>query len=316
MPGMVMTNMHPKVAVLYARSEDTPWQENIDDLTIDTVLLSLPGEGGHAVFRFTGIDDALLRTLAEFDLVFNLCYGFGQLDQVDVAEWLFHGERPHTGSNPASMRLAQDKQKLPMLASSVGVLTPPLLEPSEPLIDDLIYVRKPRYGSCHRGVIVATGARLSESLLHSDAEHILQPYIEGREFSVAVIPGVGGKGRECLPPVELKPDDGNPVFVPGRGPGRTIREFQPALSTRQRERLMHDALALHFRMGLGAMSRTDFRMDAQGVVYALDVNALPNLHPTKSLMPAICLHAGIDIPELLDRIVSFCLRPASKSLAK
>lgn len=312
---MAMSILHAKVAVLFARSEDTPWQENIDDLTIDTVLESLPGEGGHAVFRFTGIDDALLRALEEFDLVFNLCYGFGQLDQVDVAEWLSRGGCKHTGSNPASMRLAQDKQKLPMLASSVGVLTPRLLEPAEPLAEESIYVRKPRYGSCHRGVIVATGERLAESKLTSDADHILQPYIEGREFSVSVIPGVGGKGRECLPPVELKPDDGNPVFVPGRGPGRTIRDFQPALSTRQRERLMHDALALHFGMGLGAMSRTDFRMDAQGVVYALDVNALPNMHPTKSLMPAICRHAGIDMPELLDRVVSFCLRQVSKSLS-
>lgn len=154
---------------------------------------------------------------------------------------------------------------------------------------------------------------LEQSHLYADTEHILQPYVAGREFSVAVIPGNAGRGRICLPPVELKPDDDNPVFVPGRGPYRTIRDFQPALEDAQIEKLMRDALALHHGMGLGALSRTDFRLDPQGLFHALDVNALPNLHPTKSLMPAICSHAGIEFPDLVSRVVEYTLRSKERS---
>jgi D-alanine-D-alanine ligase len=310
-----MERKHARIAILYARSEDTPWQENVDDLTVDTILRHLPGDADHGVFRFTGFDTSLLKALSGYDLVFNLCYGYGEIDQVQVAEWLTKNGLPHTGSLPGPMRLAQDKATLPFLCRAVGVETPPLLEDVDDLADDELYVRKPRYGSCHRGVIVGTGAMLRQSRLSADAEHLLQPYLPGREFSVAVIPGPGGTGRVCLPPVELKPDDGSPVFVPGRGPYQTLRDFDPGLTGRLRERLMRDALALHHAMGLAAMSRTDFRLDTQGTVQALDVNALPNLHPFRSLMPSICSHAGIGIPELLDRVVASSIHASDRRLA-
>ena len=56
-------------------------------------------------------------------------------------------------------------------------------------------------------------------------------------------------------------------------------------------------------MKLSGMSRTDFRVDVDGIAYVLDVNALPNLDPVRSLMPAICQHAGIPIEELIDRTI-------------
>jgi len=310
-----MDHKHARIAILYAHSEDTPWQENVDDLTVETVLRNLPGNVDHGVFRFTGFDAALLQALGSFDLVFNLCYGYGETDQADVADWLTSNGLPHTGSLTGPMRLAQDKAMLPFLCHAAGVETPALIESVDDLSDDKLYVRKPRYGSCHRGVIVGTGAMMRQSRLSADADHLLQPYLPGREFSVAVIPGAGGTGRVCLAPVELKPDDGSPVFVPGRGPYQTLRDFDPDLTAGQRERLMRDALALHHAMGLAAMSRTDFRLDPHGTVHALDVNALPNMHPSKSLMPAICSHAGIGITELLDRVVAYSLRALNRSLA-
>jgi D-alanine-D-alanine ligase-like ATP-grasp enzyme len=52
-------------------------------------------------------------------------------------------------------------------------------------------------------------------------------------------------------------------------------------------------------------------VDAQSELYALDVNAMPNLDPELSLMPAICKHAGISIEMLINRIVRNTLANSS-----
>jgi len=52
---------------------------------------------------------------------------------------------------------------------------------------------------------------------------------------------------------------------------------------------------------LGAYSRTDFRRDAGGGFWCLEANSLPGMTAT-SLLPQAARAAGIEFPELLDRI--------------
>jgi D-alanine-D-alanine ligase-like ATP-grasp enzyme len=44
-----------------------------------------------------------------------------------------------------------------------------------------------------------------------------------------------------------------------------------------------------------------------GVSYVLDVNTMPNMHPEKSLLPAILEHDGISLKELLRRKIQLNL---------
>jgi D-alanine-D-alanine ligase len=59
---------------------------------------------------------------------------------------------------------------------------------------------------------------------------------------------------------------------------------------------------------LGAYSRVDFRRDAAGRFWCLEVNSLPGLTST-SLLPQAAKAAGIDFPQLLDRICQGAIKP-------
>lgn len=67
--------------------------------------------------------------------------------------------------------------------------------------------------------------------------------------------------------------------------------------------LMESAEKLHKKIGLTGMSRTDFRVDKNGHIYALDVNDMPNMDPERSLLPAICQYNGVAIMDLIKRIM-------------
>ncbi len=292
-----------RIALLYTPSELTPWKENVNERTLQFIAKHAPANTRPSIVEFCGFDANQLDHLRQFDLVFNLCYGFGDAGQVDVSDWLTENHITHTASSPKAMRLAQDKSLLPDLCQELGLLTPPLINSPEAVKCDQLYLRKPRFGSCHRLIDIGTGVFFTTHFSFQEVDFLIQPYIRGREFSVAVIPDRSFSNFESLPPVEIYPEEEREIFTAGSAFGKTRRSFQPDIAESLYHGLSSAALALHHRMQLSAMSRTDFRVDDRGFIYVLDVNALPNLDPELSLMPAICENAGIPISELISRTI-------------
>lgn len=292
-----------QVAFLYTESELTPWKENVNGETLLFLCDNAPHGVIPSVIAFEGFSEALLQTLKSYDLVFNLCYGFMDAGQVEVADWLSINGILHTASTPDAMRLAQDKAMLPEICSRLGLHTPAIFPAVETLSDEELYLRKPRFGSCHRDIDIETGAWFKASYSGTAPDFLLQPYIRGREFSVAVVPQCTGIVFESLPPVEIYPETGADIYTAGKAFGKTNRQFHPDIPKELAIGLKRAAWALHHQMGLSGMSRTDFRVDAEGTIFVLDVNALPNLDPVRSLLPAICQHAGIPTEELIDRTI-------------
>lgn len=297
-----------RVALLYTESHLTPWKENVNKETLLHLASNAPQDVLPAIIHFEGFEQNLASQLRSFDVVFNLCYGYQDAGQVEVAEWLSRHGITHTASAPAAMRKAQDKALLPVFCRELGLHTPDILESPEALDDKTLYLRKPRFGSCHRGIDIETGAWFKARYTLREPDFLVQPYIQGREFSVGVISNQDGADFECLPPVEIFPEDGSVVYTAGKAFGKTHRCFSPKLSSHVEAELYRAALSLHKHLGLSGMSRTDFRCDAEGRVYVLDVNALPNLDPVRSLMPAICEHAGISVTELMRRTLAQTLQ--------
>ena len=66
------------------------------------------------------------------------------------------------------------------------------------------------------------------------------------------------------------------------------------------------SLRAHRALKLEGFSRVDFRMDAEGNVWCLEVNTLPGMTRT-SLLPQSAKAAGIGFPELCDRICRLAL---------
>ncbi len=300
-----------RIALLYTTSELTPWKENVNINTLLFLQKNLPAEIRSEILIFEGFTEKMLEKLFKFDLIFNLCYGFGQADQTDVALWLEKNGIKHSASNAKAMLLAQNKALLPYICEQSGLFTPDIITEMNYLESERMYIAKPRTGACHRDILIGKGSWFQDKGYLIQNDFILQPYIFGREFSVAVIPSIKLLTYEVLPPVEIVQEDCSEIYIAGQQYGKTKRVFNPELTEMQYNSLAHAAITLHNAIGLNGMSRTDFRLDDSGKIYALDVNAMPNMDPKLSLMPAICNYHGIEMQDLLKRVVNTTFQLAS-----
>lgn len=303
-----------RLAFLYTPSELTPWKENVNLFTLKTLVKNTPQFYETEIICFSGFNEEMREKLSQFDIVFNLCYGYEDAGQVEVAQWLEDHAILHTASSSKSMLLAQDKSLLPKICKLVKGNTPPIHFSVENLEDEMIYISKPRKGSCHRDITIANGDWLKTNLDVKSKDLIIQPYVVGREFSVAVIPSIEGDYHYALPPIEIIPSDNSEIFIAGQSYGKTERKLNPEITFDESENLMSMAEDLHKIIGLRSMSRTDFRIDNDGIIYTLDVNAMPNLDPDRSLMPALCLHHDIDMENLVSRLLKNTLQSSKKNI--
>ncbi len=292
-----------KIIILYSDSEFTPWKENINIQTVISLAQALSLCHQVTVTHFNCMEDCFAMFLKKFDLVYNVCYGFEHYSQTDITQWLDENSIQHTSSSYKSQCIAQDKSQLPLLCAETGLHTPPLLETGEVFSYTGTMILKPRFGSLHRGIRVFDEKTIPvpEVLNH---DNIVQPYIFGREFTVAVLPTEDGTGSVCLPPVEVVPFEQKEQFIAGNASGRTFINYEPNLEDEVREKIMAHVLRIHRRMGLSGMSRTDIRVQ-DTKVFILDVNAMPNIEPKQSFLPNIAYYNGITYAELVNRMVNY-----------
>src|SRR5438552_17916867 len=69
-------------------------------------------------------------------------------------------------------------------------------------------------------------------------------------------------------------------------------------------------LAAHRALKRGGYSRVDFRLSAEGDIFCLEANTLPGMTRT-SLLPQAARAAGIEFPELCERICRLAGNPGS-----
>ncbi len=98
-----------KLAYLYTTSELTPWKENVNLETLAFLISQTPVEIYTEIVHFEGFNSDMIDKLSGFDLVFNLCYGYQDAGQVEVAGWLQHYGIKHTASSFDALTMAQDK---------------------------------------------------------------------------------------------------------------------------------------------------------------------------------------------------------------
>ena len=297
-----MEKKNTRVLILYTESDFTPWKENISTDTLAAVMNAASLNYKTAITHFTGFEDSFASFLRRFDLVINLCYGFDSYSQTDIVCWLDANAIPHTSSTCSAQLTAQDKAMLPAICNELGFKTPALLKVNDILGSDKTMLLKPRFGSLHRGVKIFRSDEITIDEILND-EIIIQPYIYGREFTVAIIPGTNGSGDVCLPPVEIIPVNGEKEFIAGNAAGRTTVNYEPEIGSYLENKIKRQILALHKRIGLRGMSRTDIRVNGDGI-YILDVNSMPNIEPSKSFLPLIARHNHISFHELINRVVS------------
>ncbi len=202
----------------------------------------------------------------------------------------------YTGSNHIASAAAMDKELSKRLFRSVGVPTPDwLMAPatSEAVSAALGWpavVKPNKQGSTVGLSVVREAAKFKGALkraLRYDDEVMVERFIPGREFTVGLLEGVALPVGEIIAPGEV---------------------FDPAHMPAAESALIQDyARRAHGVLKLGAYSRIDCRRNQAGEFWCLEANSLPGMTAT-SLLPQAAKAAGIEFPELIDRICRGALK--------
>src|SRR5256712_6526622 len=262
-----------------------------------------------------------------------LSEGLAELDAVRNAEVLFlavHGGAleggtlqavldvvavPYTGSGPLASALAMDKDLSKRLFRAAGVpvpawfMTPPPVAPDDvtTALGWPVIVKPSRMGSSVGMTLVknAKGLDAAVDLARGyDREVMVEQFIAGRVVTVGILGDVPLPVGEIIPQHELF--DYECKYTPGM----SEEGFPAKLDPKPARQLQELALTAHRALKLGGYSRVDFRLSAEGDIFCLEANTLPGMTRT-SLLPQAARAAGIEFPELCERICRLAGNPGS-----
>lgn len=245
-----------------------------------------------------------LEQLRQADRVFIALHG-GWGEDGHVQALLELAGIPFTGAGHDVCAVAWHKGRCQAVLESAGIPVPPRVlynpaEQREPPIEvkQLLASGPVVVKPVADGSSVAVRKVDSLDALPAEGELLVEPFLGGREFTVAVI------GTTALPVVEIELT--TPVFdYEAKYQPGAVREVSPAdIPESFAERLQELAIGAHQALGFGTTySRVDFRCDTAGTPYCLEVNALPGLTPG-SLVPVAARGAGITYGELVERLLT------------
>lgn len=325
-----------KIAIIYNRDSQavinlfgTPNREKYGLHTIDMITAALE-EGGHQVKAFEG-DKNIIYALEEFmptvvsgerpGLVFNLSYGIqGRARYTHIPGILEMLGIPYVGSGPETHAIALDKVLTKMILLQKGLPTPKftVLESpdfAQPLAEELSYplIVKPKDEAVSFGLkIVNNDEELREGVetIYNmfKAATLVEEYIEGREVNVGLL---GNDPAEALPPVEITFSEGEHIYTYEdkiKTSGRTLGKVCPALlGPELTEKVKTLAISAFKALGCFDSARVDFRIDAQGNLYILEVNSMASLGPGGSYVYA-AEKIGLDYSALVNRLIEVTSR--------
>ena len=164
---------------------------------------------------------------------------------------------------------------------------------------------KPCCGGSSVGVTIChNDGELKEGLEKSFALEpgaVVEEYIEGSEYTVAVIDG------KAYPVVQIAPKQGFYDYKNKYAAGATEEICPAPISPEKTQELQKEAIRAAEALGVTVYSRMDFRMRADGRIYCLEANTLPGMTPT-SLVPQEAQAVGIDYAHLCQLMVDVSLK--------
>lgn len=246
------------------------------------------------------------------DIVFMALHGENGENGKIQAVFDLYGIR-YTGSDYLSSAIAMNKDLAKKILVAGGVPVPRGFsvkkgekEHGQP---DFPCVVKPCCGGSSIGVSIVRDKKAYEEALQEafrwEDEVVVEQYIEGREFSVAVL---GGK---ALPVIEIAPISGFYDYKNKYQAGSTVETCPAKLSDGQTKKVQEYAELAARVIGLDTYSRMDFLLDDEGRFYCLEANTLPGMTPT-SLIPQEAAAVGISYGALCEQIIELSLKKTER----
>ncbi|HEX7711905.1 MAG TPA: D-alanine--D-alanine ligase [Sphingomonadaceae bacterium] len=271
---------------------------------------------GHRVTRIDmGHDVAARIAEAAPDVVFNALHGVpgedgtvqGMLDLMGV---------PYTHSGLAASVIAIDKELTKLVLVPHGIPMPGgrIVKSAELFDADPLarpYVLKPVNEGSSVGVAIVTDESNYGNPIRRDAagpwqefgQLLAEPYIRGRELTVAVVSG------RALTVTELVPKSGFYDFTAKYTDGLTEHVCPAKIPPEIAQLCMEYALKAHHALGCKGTSRADFRWDderGEAGLFLLEVNTQPGMTPL-SLVPEQAKYCGMSYGALVEAIIADAL---------
>jgi D-alanine-D-alanine ligase len=302
------------------RSDD----ENIQN--VSDALVSLGHEAQKVVADETVFQN-LLRLKDETDIVFNLAEeGYKQDTHTEphIAALLEMLGFKFTGSNYMCLASCLDKARAKQLFVVNGLSTPKFIifnkEINEEVkINGLKFPLIVKPGKSDGSVGIRRNSvvedvpnlvlKVNEVIKAYEQSALVEEFIDGREINVGII---GNRRLTVLPMSEimfdLPPEEWN--FVPYEAKWLTKTKYYkgttpkcPAeIAPELKEEIEELAKKAYNLMGVRGYGRVDFRIDASGKPYILEVNPNPDISKDAGLARMIVAH-GMTYEELIDKIV-------------
>ena len=286
---------------------------NLSQEKYEIELLEISKDG---LWQFGSDSFPLVEALRElkarkFNLVFIALHGaFGEdghlqamLDSIDL---------PYTGSNMLASAMAMDKNISNILFKQAGVAVPKyqVISKINDSIDiSLPFVIKPLDGGSSIGVtIVKKESEIKEALksaFNQSQKVMAQRYINGREFTCAILDNIEGDPI-ALSPIEIIPRVSSFFDYEAKyEDGGSEEIINPEIGTGKLKELQDLALKAHNVLGCSGMSRTDF-MEEGGKFYIIETNTIPGM-TKNSLLPKAAKGSNIELEEVLNLIINSAL---------
>ena len=255
----------------------------------------------------------VLDLCSQADMVFLALHGAnGEDGRLQAAFDLFG--IPYTGTGYLSSAIAMDKTMTKQFFRANNVPTPEgfslvkgtFEQPPLPQEKGLAYpvIVKPCCGGSSVGASIANNDH--EYLAALDASFALEPeavieeYITGREFSVAVI---GGK---AFPVIEIAPKEGFYDYKNKYSAGAAVETCPADLPDEITKEMQDLAVRGAEALAITGYCRLDFIMGNDGRIVTLEANTLPGMTPT-SLIPQEAAVLGIPYPELCELLIELSM---------
>lgn len=248
-------------------------------------------------------------------IVFNAIHGKygedgliqGTLDMLKI---------PYTGSGVLAAALTMDKVATKHFLNSAQISTPKFavyreVDRSEDLAADIenkfglpVVIKAASQGSSIGVTIVEKSSEIAEAIENAFTfgdEILVEEFIRGRELTVAVMGNEDA--AEALPVIEITTTTGRYDYKSKYTKGLSTHICPapiPDNLTAEVKKLAVDAFKICKCAGV---ARVDMMLSEDNVPYVIEINSVPGMTET-SLVPDAARAAGIDFPELCEKILA------------
>jgi len=295
--------------------------------TIDAITSALRKKGHNVLPVEAGNPDIVSYFRKNrVDMVFNIAEGrAGKYRESQIPAILDYLKIPYTGSNTFALALALNKSATKKILKAEGIPTPrfQLFSRGSEKVDGTLkfpLIVKPNFEGSAKGILSSNVVRDTEEL-YSRVRDLMKIYnqailaeefINGKELTVGVLEN---GSTIILPILEIDFSDCSgsgeyfyswkmKEFQGNKEMGLVPHFYCPARLDKNTERLVKEtALKTHRAVGCFDISRTDIRLNEEGVPYVLEINPLPGLNPKDSNFPIMAYAAGMQYDDLIETIL-------------